>query len=189
MALKATIFKAELQTSDTGRNYYHDHVLTLARHPSENDERMMVRLLAFALHAHEDLTFAEGMSTDDEPALWRKDMTGAIELWIDVGQPDGKRIRKACGRARQVVVYSFSGRSADVWWSQVRKDLEGLKNLTVINLLPGAGAELSKLAQRTMKLQCTIQDGQVWVTGNDVTVHVDMTGGMLRSCETQGNQQ
>lgn len=189
MALKATIFKAELQISDMGRNYYRDHSLTLARHPSENDERMMVRLLAFALNAHEDLVFAEGMSTEDEPALWRKDMTGAIELWIDVGQPDGKRVRKACGRARQVIVYSFSGRSADVWWNQVQKDLEGLKNLTVINLLPGTGPELAKLAQRTMKLQCTIQDGQVWVTDSNGTVHVDMSGGTLRRCETQGIRQ
>ncbi len=181
MALKATIFKAELQISDTSRNYYHDHSLTIARHPSENDERMMVRLLAFALNAHEDLAFAEGMSTEDEPALWRKDMTGTIELWIDVGQPDGKRIRKACGRARQVVVYSFSGRSADVWWNQVQKDLEGLKNLTVINLLPETAPELAKLAQRTMKLLYTIQDGQVWVTDNSATVHVDMSGRTLRS--------
>jgi uncharacterized protein YaeQ len=181
MALKATIFKAELQISDLSRNYYHDHSLTIARHPSENDERMMVRLLSFALHAHEDLAFAERMSTEDEPALWRKDMTGAIELWIDVGQPDGKRVRKACGRARQVIVYSFSGRSADVWWNQVRKDLEGLKNLTVINLLSGAGPHLAKLAQRTMKLQCTIQDGQVWVTDNSATVHVDISRGILRS--------
>lgn len=188
MALKATIFKAELQISDMGRNYYHDHSFTLARHPSENDERMMVRLLAFALHADKDLAFAEGMSTEDEPALWRRDMTGAIELWIDVGQPDGKRIRRACGRARQVIVYSFSGRSADVWWSQVQKDLEGLKNLTVVNLLPGAGQELAKLIQRTMKLQCTIQDGQVWMADNNATVHVDISGGTLRSCETQSRQ-
>ena len=181
MALKATIFKAELQISDMGRNYYHDHSLTIARHPSENDERMMVRLLAFALHAHEDLVFAGWMSTEDEPALWRKDMTNAIELWIDVGQPDGKRVRKACGRARQVIVYSFSGRSADVWWSQAQKDLEGLKNLTVINLSSGTGPELAKLAQRTMKLQFTIQDGPVWVTDNSATVHVDISGGTLRS--------
>ena len=189
MALKATIFKAELQISDMDRNYYHDHSLTLARHPSENDERMMVRLLAFALHAHEDLTFAEGMSTEDEPALWRKDMTNAIELWIDVGQPEGKRIRRACGRARRVIIYSFSGRSADVWWSQVQKDLDGLMNLTVINLFPGAGLELAKLAQRTMKLQLTIQDGQAWVTDGNATVQLDIAGGTLRSSETEGIRQ
>ena len=104
MALKATIFKAELQIADMDRNYYHDHALTIARHPSETDERMMVRLLAYALHADETLSFGKGLSTDDEPDLWQKDLTGAIELWIDVGQPDEKRIRKACGRARQVFV-------------------------------------------------------------------------------------
>ena len=92
MALKATIFKAELQIADMDRNYYHDHALTIARHPSETDERMMVRVLAYALHAHEALSFGKGLSTDDEPDLWQKDLTGAIELWIDVGQPDEKRI-------------------------------------------------------------------------------------------------
>ncbi len=159
------------------RNYYQDHFLTIARHPSENDERMMVRLLAFVLHAHEALAFAEGMSTDDEPALWQKDLTGAIELWIDVGQPDEKRLRKACGRAKQVVVYSFSGHSADVWWKQVKGGLESLKNLVVINLPVGAGQELTKLAQRTMQLHCSIQDGQVWLSDDNVTVHLDLSKG------------
>jgi uncharacterized protein YaeQ len=177
MALKATIFKAELHISDMDRNYYEDHSLTIARHPSENDERMMVRLLAFALHAHEALSFAEGISTDDEPALWQKDLTGAIELWIDVGQPDEKRIRKACGRARQVVVYSFSGHGADAWWKQIRNGLDGLKNLAVINLPAGVGQDLAKLAQRAMKLQCTIQDRQVWLSDDNVTVHLDLTKG------------
>ncbi len=99
MALKSTIFKAELQISDMGRNYYGDHSLTLARHPSETDERMMVRLLAFALHAHEALVFADSIGNDEEPSLWQKDLTGAVQVWIGVGQPDVKRIRKACGRA------------------------------------------------------------------------------------------
>jgi len=102
MALNATIFKAVLQIADMDRNYYRDHALTIARHPSETDERMMVRLLAFVLHAHEALSFGKGLSADGEPDLWQKDLTGAIELWIDVGQPDEKSIRKACGRAKQV---------------------------------------------------------------------------------------
>ena len=117
MALKATIFKAGLQIADMGRNYYHDHALTLARHPSETSERMMVRLLAFALNASETLTFGKGLSTDDEPDLWQKDLTGAIDLWIDVGLPDEKSIRKACGRAAQVRIYSYGGRNAELWWS------------------------------------------------------------------------
>jgi uncharacterized protein YaeQ len=175
MALKATIFKAELHVSDMDRNYYHDHSLTIARHPSENDERMMVRLLAFALHANDALTFAEGMSTDDEPALWQKDLTGAIELWIEVGQPDEKRIRRACGRARQVVVYSFGGHGADVWLKQVKSGLEVSKNLTIVNLPAGASQDLTKIAQRTMELQCTIQDGQIWLSDTNTTVHLDLS--------------
>jgi uncharacterized protein YaeQ len=174
MALKATIFKAELQISDMGRNYYHDHALTIARHPSETDERMMVRLMAFALHAHEALTFANGMSADDEPDLWQKDLTGVIETWIDVGQPDEKRIRKACGRSRQVFIYSYSGNSADVWWDQISTNLERVKNLTVINLPAMTSQALAKLAQRTMQLQCTIQDGQLWLADKDDTVQVDL---------------
>ena len=129
MALKATIFKAELQIADMDRNYYHDHALTIARHPSETDERMMVRLLAFALNADEALVFGKGLSTDDEADLWRKDLTGAIELWIDVGQPDERRIRRACGRARRVIVYSYGGYGAAIWWNQVGGELARTKNL------------------------------------------------------------
>jgi len=99
MASNATIYKTTIQIADMDRQYYQDHVLTLARHPSETDERMMVRLLAFALHAHEALSFGRKVSAEEEPALWLKDLTGAIDLWIEVGQPDEKIIRRACGRA------------------------------------------------------------------------------------------
>src|SRR5258708_39391271 len=114
MALKATIFKAELHIADMERGYYQDHSLTVARHPSETDERMMVRLLAFALNADATLAFGAGLSTDDEPDLWRKDLTGSIETWIDVGLPDEKRIRKACGRAAEVLVYSYVGHAPEL---------------------------------------------------------------------------
>jgi len=174
MALKSTIFKAELQISDLGRNYYHDHSLTIARHPSENDERLMVRLLAFALHADEALVFANGMGTDDEPALWRMDLTGAIELWIDVGQPDEKRVRRACGRAKQVVIYSYGGHGADVWLDRMNSDDNRAKNLTVVSLPATATKSLAALAQRSMKLQITIQDGQVWMGDGKDTVHIEM---------------
>ena len=173
MAIKATIFKASLQIADMERHYYQDHVLTLARHPSETDERMMVRLLAFALHAHEFLTFGKGLSTDDEPDLWRKDLTGAIELWIDVGLPDEKLIRKACGRANQVIVYIYGGRTAEMWFAQNSGQFERLKNLTVINLPLESTRALAKLAQRNMQLQCTIQDGQVWLSDGDGSVQVE----------------
>jgi len=167
MALKATIYKASLQIADMERHYYHDHALTIARHPSETDERMMVRLLAFALHAHEALSFGKGLSADDEPDLWQKDLTGAIETWIDVGLPDEKRVRKACGRAAQVVIYSYGGRVADMWWDQVGDKLERIRNLTVINLPLATSQGMARLAQRNMQLQCTIEDRQIWVTDQD----------------------
>jgi uncharacterized protein YaeQ len=181
MALKSTIFKAELQISDMARNYYGDHSLTLARHPSENDERMMVRLLAFALHAHEALVFAESIGNDDEPSLWQRDLTGAIQVWIEVGQPDEKRIRKACGRASQVYIFAYGGHGVDVWLNQIRNSLERTRNLTVINLPASAPAALAGLAQRSMKLQFTIQDSQVWVADDKETVHIDLTKATLLS--------
>jgi len=175
MALKATIFKAELQIADMDRNYYHDHALTIARHPSETDERMMVRLLAYALHADETLSFGKGLSTDDEPDLWQKDLTGAIELWIDVGQPDEKRIRRACGRARQVFVYCYGGHGAAIWWDQVGGKLERTRNLSVVSVPAAASQALAKLARRNMRLNCTIQDGQVWLDDTEDRVQVDLS--------------
>jgi uncharacterized protein YaeQ len=163
MALKSTIFKAELQIADLERNYYQNHALTIARHPSETDERMMVRLLAFAMYADSALVFGKGLSSDDEPDLWRKDLTGAIELWIEVGLPDEKRIRRACGRARQVVVLSYGGRVADMWWQQNQAALKRQDNLAVINLSPEDSRALAALAARGMQLQCTLQDGEAWL--------------------------
>ena len=173
MALKATIFKADLQIADMDRNYYADHSLTLARHPSETDERMMVRLLAFALHASEAMGFGKGLCVDDEPDLWQKDLTGAIEVWIDVGLPDEKWLRKACGRAQQVVVVCYGGRAVDVWWSQNRDKLARLANLTVLNLPADVTQAMADLASRTMRLQCTIQDGHVWLTGEGGSVSIE----------------
>lgn len=173
MALKATIFKADLQIADMDRNYYQGHTLTLARHPSETDERMMVRLLAFALFADERLEFGRGLSTEDEPALWQKDLTGAIELWIEVGLPDERVLRKACGKSNRVIVLSYGGRGADLWWSQNRDKLERLRNLVVLNLPTVTTQEVVALANRNMSLQCTVQDGQAWLTDGKHTAHIE----------------
>jgi uncharacterized protein YaeQ len=173
MAIKATIFKANLQIADMEKHYYQDHALTLARHPSETDERMMVRLLAFALHAHEYLEFGQGMTADDEADLWQKDLTGSIELWIDVGLPDEKLIRKACGRSKLVFVYAYGGRTAEMWFAQNSCQFERLNNLTVINLPVESTRAIAKLAQRNMQLQCTIQDGQVWLSDGKESVVVE----------------
>jgi uncharacterized protein YaeQ len=174
MALKATIFKADLQIADMDRNYYDTQLLTLARHPSETDERMMVRLFAFARHADPALVFTKGLFDVDEPDLWQKDLTGAIDLWIEVGQPDEKRLLKACGRAARVVVYSYASNSG-IWWKQIASKLERAKNLTVYNIAAPSSLALSKLAQRNMQLQCTIQDGQIWFSDGSDTVEIAVT--------------
>ncbi|PKO53311.1 MAG: hypothetical protein CVU27_01915 [Betaproteobacteria bacterium HGW-Betaproteobacteria-20] len=161
MAIKSTIYKVDLQVTDMDRNYYQAHNLTLAKHPSETDERVMVRLIGFAMYANEALIFGKGLSDDEEPDLWQKDLTGAIELWMDVGLPTEKDIRKAAGRARQVVVVLYGGRIADMWWEQNSKGLLKLNNLTVINLADTQA--LADIASRSMDISCTIQDGQIMI--------------------------
>lgn len=175
MASNATIFKATVQVSDMDRQYYQDHALTLARHPSETDERMMMRLLAFVLHAHEALSFGRGLSTEDEPDLWQKDLTGAIDLWVEVGQREEKNIRQACGKAKLVYLYTYGGRGADQWWEKNQANLARLNNLTVVNLPLDASRALAQLAQSSMQLECTIQEGQVWMAAGTNTVHIVLT--------------
>jgi len=171
MALKSTIYKAELSIADMDRNYYGTHTLTLARHPSETDERLMIRILAFAIHADEALVNAKGLSDMEEPDLWQMDLTGAIQLWIEVGQPDERRLLKAAGRSEQVMVYSYSAAS-HVWWKQLAGKIERAKNVSAVNIDADASAALEKMAQRSMQLQCTIQDGQIWLTDGESTVEV-----------------
>jgi uncharacterized protein YaeQ len=180
MALKSTIYKIDLNIADMDRQYYAQHSLTLAKHPSETDERVMVRLIAFTLYANEALIFGKGLSDDDEPDLWQKDLTGAIELWMDVGLPTEKDIRKACGRSRQVVVMLYGGRIADMWWDQNGKGLLKLNNLTVINL-PETQA-LARLAARSINLSCSIQDSEILVSHDGGSV--DITPAILKKPST-----
>lgn len=172
MAIKATIYKADLSIADMDRNYYQEHSLTIARHPSETDERVMIRVLAFALHADPALAFTKDLFDVDEPALWLKDLTGAIDLWIEVGHPDEKRLLKAAGRSEKVIVYSYSATS-NIWFKGIANKIERAKNVSVINIPSEISAQLEKMASRSMALQCTIQDGQVWVTDGVDTVLVE----------------
>jgi len=172
MAIKATIYKADLSIADMDRNYYHEHSLTIARHPSETEERVMIRVLAYALHADPALAFTKDLFDVDEPALWLKDLTGAIDLWIEVGQPDEKRLLKAAGRAERVIVYSYSATSS-IWFKGIANKIERAKNVSVINIPAEISAQLEKMASRSMALQCTIQDGQVWLTDGTDTVLVE----------------
>jgi uncharacterized protein YaeQ len=172
MAIKATIYKADLSIADMDRNYYQEHSLTIARHPSETEERVMIRVLAYALHADPALAFTKDLFDVDEPALWLKDLTGAIDLWIEVGQPDEKRLLKAAGRAEKVIVYSYSATSS-IWFKGIANKIERAKNVSVINIPADISAQLEKMASRSMALQCTIQDGQVWLTDGTDTVLVE----------------
>ncbi len=169
MALKATIYKADLQIADMDRQVYGDHALTVARHPSETDERMMVRILAYALHAQEGIAFTRGLFDVDEPELWVKDLAGDITLWIDLGQPDEARIRRACSRAGQVVVLCYSS-SCDVWWKQIENKLTRFGNLTVLQVPADASQALAALAERSMRLQCMVQDGHIWTNTDSASV-------------------
>lgn len=174
MASNATIYKAHLQIADLDRQYFQDHALTLARHPSETEERLMVRVLAFALHADEALSFGRGVGTENEPALWQRDNTGTIDLWIEIGQPDEKTLRQACSRAKQVIVYVYGARSAEVWWENQRPSLDRLKNLCVTLLPMDSVRALAQMTKPAMQLQWTIQDGHLWIADGAETLHIEL---------------
>jgi uncharacterized protein YaeQ len=175
MALKATVYKAELQVSDIDRGYYGSHVLTLARHPSETEERLMIRLLAFAMHADDSLEFGRGLSTDDEPDLWQKDDAGDIQHWIEVGLPDERRLRRAAGRARRVSLIAYGQRALDVWWQKNQSALSRLSKLTVWVLADDTVRALGAVASRHMNLQCVTQDGQLALSNATTYLTIEPT--------------
>jgi uncharacterized protein YaeQ len=172
MAQNATIYKVELSVSDMDRNYYETHKLTLAKHPSETDERLMVRIVAFALNATAQLEMTKGLSTDDEPDIWQKSLSGEIDLWVALGLPSEKVIRQSSAKAGKVIVYPYGGRPAEIWWDKVKNSTTRFENLEVIGFSEKETAELAKLASRAMKLQINIQDGDVMVGLGDTIVYV-----------------
>ncbi|WP_225781872.1 YaeQ family protein [Xenophilus sp. Marseille-Q4582] len=181
MALKSTIFKANVAVADIDHGYYADHALTLARHPSETDERMMIRLVALALNAHQlqdtcggdgTLAFGAGLSDPDEPDVWLCDFTGRPRLWIEVGQPEDKPVIKACGKADEVRVYAFA-HSADIWWRGIETKLTRPQNLQVWRIPTAASQQLSALAQRSMQLQATVQEGVLMLSDGSATVDIE----------------
>lgn len=164
MAISATINKVSLNIADMDRHYYQSHDLIAAQHPSETDFRFMMRIIAYALNANEALTFTKGLCVDDEPEVWQKSLVGDIELWIDFGQLDEKRIRKACGRADQVVVYTYNSQKSDIWWNQIKSKLARYTNLRVLHI-EAEGVE--DMVKRNMLLQCNIQDGELLLSDDD----------------------
>lgn len=170
MAPNATIYRAELQVTDLDRHYYASHDLTLAQHPSETAQRLMARLLAFALYADDRLAFGRGLGEEDEPALWQRDYGGEIERWIELGQPDESRLRKAAGRAREVIVVGYGGNVAEVWWKKQQAALARLRSLTVVDL-PQDGVEAAAtLLARSMRLTAMVQDGELQLMDADRSI-------------------
>ena len=169
MALKATVFKADLQVANLDQNQFGDYSLTLAQHPSETIERVMIRLLAFALYASEDLRFGRGLSNEEDAAVWEIDPSGVTRLWIDVGLPDEARVKKACSRADRAVIITYGGRPSDMWWQQNANALTRYKNLSVIQLSTEDSTKLVEVAGRTMKLSWTIQEGMVYLDNASIT--------------------
>ncbi len=172
MALKATIFKANIALADMDRNYYDTLQLTIAKHPSENEQRMMVRLMAYILNAHQDLQFGKGVSDENEAAIWQINYSDEINLWIELGQLDEKRLKKACHRAQKVKLYCY-GTSVESWWSQNEVALNQYHRLTIEQFSQSTCDALVKLASKTMDFQCSIQDGQLWLTSGAETLLIE----------------
>ncbi len=172
MAQNSTIYKIELSVSDMDRHYYETHKLTVAKHPSETDERLMVRLVAFALNAHEHLEMTKGLSTDDEPDIWQKSLSDELDVWVALGLPSEKVLRQSCNKAAQVIVYPYGGRTAEIWWDKIKNSTTRFDNLHVVSLPEADTLALAKLANRAMKLQVNIQDGEVMVSVAESVVYL-----------------
>ena len=172
MAQNATVYKVDLSVSDMDRHYYETHKLTVAKHPSETDERLMVRIVAFALNAHESLAMTKGLSVDDEPDIWQKGLSGELDVWVALGLPSEKVVCQSCSKAERVIVYPYGGRTAEIWWDKIKDSTTRFDNLEVVNFSEKDTVELARLANRTMKLQINIQEGDLMVSAGDDIVYV-----------------
>lgn len=173
MALKATIFKIDLSISDMDRGYYADHNLTIARHPSETDQRMMLRILAFMFNANERLAFTKGLSDDEQPDIWQKNYHDGIELWIELGQPSEQRIKKGCNQAQAMQIFSYDSGPLRMWWEKEKNALARRKNLKIVTIEEGIGEALAQQVNRQMHIQCTLSEGQAWLTIGSTAIEVN----------------
>lgn len=172
MALKPTIYKFSISLSDFERNRFEQLNLTLAQHPSETLERMLVRLLAFCINAQEALQFTKGLSSTEEPDLWMKNLHGDIELWIEVGEPNPERIKKACRLAKAVKVYSFNSKSP-VWWKQEQKHF--LSSKAEFFCFPWEAVKHAcQFIERTNDIQLSINGNSLDFSINNQTLNIDL---------------
>ncbi|MDX5628020.1 MULTISPECIES: YaeQ family protein [unclassified Brenneria] len=172
MALKATVYKAAINIADMDRHFFYDASLTIAQHPSETEQRMMLRLLAWICHADENLRFTKGLSADDEPEIWLRNDTLELEQWIELGLPDEKRLKKACSLSRSVVLYAYNERAAQVWRQSIAGKVAGYKNLTIYFINDNQLSQLATLAKRNMTLQATLQEGTIWLSDSENSLEI-----------------
>lgn len=172
MALKPTIYKAQVELADSDRNCFDTLVLTLAKHPSETLERMAVRLLAYCLHSTRGLEFTKGLSTADEPDLWQHSDSGEIQQWIEVGHPEEARLRKACGRARRVSVYAFA-KSTPTWWKLNGEAISALPRITVWQIDWSEVETMASMLERTAQLNVSIVGGIIYLDNGSTSTSVE----------------
>jgi len=174
MALKATIYKADVNIANMDLGIYLDQSLTIAQHPSETLQRMMLRVVAWAMYANERLTFTKGLCDEDEPDLWQKNYSDEIELWIDLGLPDEKRIKKASVRAQQAALFTYGENAAEQWWKQQRSTVGKFSNLAVYRFSDETMSALADLVTRTMQLQFSISDGEIWLSCGEQSILLEI---------------
>ena len=172
MALKPTIYKAQVELADSDRNCFDSLSLTIAQHPSETADRMAARLLAYCLNASRGVEFTRGLSTTEEPDIWRHSDSGELDLWIEIGQPEEPRLRKACGKAGAVKVYAF-GKSANTWWQLNGEVISALPRLEVWQFGWEEIQALAGLMNRTMQWNVSVVGGVVYVDNGKESVSLE----------------
>ncbi len=172
MALKSTIYKVNVELANMDQHYYDSLQLTIARHPSETEQRLIIRIICYILNAHPDLKFGKGISNEEEATIWQINYSNEIDLWIELGQLDEKRLKKACNKAKKVKLYCY-GTSTDIWWSQIKSKVNKLDYLSVEKFDHSITDSLIKLISKTMEFQCSIQDGQLWLSSENETLLIE----------------
>ena len=173
MALKSSVYKANVSLANLNTHYYEDIVLTMALHPSETEERLMYRLLAFLYSAHERLEVTVGLDNPDLPDIWQKNYTGDIEHWIDIGYPDEKKIKKAIGRSDLVSIFNYNSFKAKVWFGKNKSLLEN-KKVQVFHLEEEIQGSLETLVQRSMALNCMIEDNHIFLSNDSERIQINV---------------
>jgi uncharacterized protein YaeQ len=173
MALSSTIYKADITLADLNLHKYDDLNLTMAMHPSENESRMMNRLVAYLYCSHPDLEFTKGLSSTSEPELWQKGLQGEIVHWIELGQPDEKRIRQACGRSELVSIFTTKESTATIWYEQIKNKIP-LDKVNIYNIDIFQNGPIENLVKKSMRLSCTIEDRQMYLGDDNHRVGIEV---------------